>query len=252
MTEAATGPEKKNLSPLAWVGIGCAALLLFAFVVFGAATFFVAGKAKEFIDEAGDNPTAVAAETFVRLNPELELVSSDRDAGTLVARDKNSGEELSFSYEDLEQGRFSFTTGDGERVDVDASNAIDGGDGTIVTIETEDGTTRMGTLGSGMELPSWMPAYPGASVEEGGFASVQEDRANGSFTLSSADDPARVADFYQGVFDDLGLETTRSQTDVGNGPIVSLSARGDAYVVGVMVATAEEGSQAHVTYQGPR
>ena len=56
----------------------------------------MAKKAKDFIEDAEGNPIAAAAETIVKLNPELELVESDREGGKITIREKDTGKESDF------------------------------------------------------------------------------------------------------------------------------------------------------------
>lgn len=81
---------KKGLSPLVWIGIGCGGLLLVGAVVLSVGGYFAVKTASDFV---GDNPAAAAAEAIVRINPELELVESDREGGTITVRESSTGKE---------------------------------------------------------------------------------------------------------------------------------------------------------------
>lgn len=248
-----TSPERKKRSPWLWVGLGCGVIVLFALGVATVGGFFLAGKAKELVTDVKENPTAAAAEAIVRLNPELELVSSDRDAGTLTARETATGKEMTFSYKDIEEGRISFTNDEGETVHVDASKALSDAERPVVTVETGDGTTTMGVIGGeGLELPAWLPSYPGAKELPGGFASASEGRLSGSFAFATDDSAEQVLELYEAALAELGLEPRRSSAAGAGGSIHSLSVRDESYVFNLVVSPGESGGQAvHVTFQGP-
>jgi hypothetical protein len=83
---------KKGLSPLAWVGIGCAVLFVLGLLVLGGIVGVGGYFAKKAAAKFEKNPTMAAAEMVVRLNPDLELVSSDEKTNTLTIKDKKTGE----------------------------------------------------------------------------------------------------------------------------------------------------------------
>jgi len=79
-----------------------------------------------FIEELRNNPVQVGAETLIRMNPELDRVSTDEDAGTLTFRNNRTGEEATLNFEDVAEGRFSTTTDEGEdAVDVGEAGGRD-------------------------------------------------------------------------------------------------------------------------------
>ena len=78
--------SKKKIPWWGWLGTGCAALMFTVGVVVVAGGFFVAGKVKDFAEEFEGDPARMAAELVVRANPELEMVDSDEDAGTMTIR----------------------------------------------------------------------------------------------------------------------------------------------------------------------
>src|SRR5689334_16038358 len=66
---------KKGMGPLAWIGIGCGVILVIGVIAMFAVGFFV----KRQVDKFEDNPAMAAATLAVKLNPDLELVSSDAE-----------------------------------------------------------------------------------------------------------------------------------------------------------------------------
>lgn len=65
---------------------------------------WAANKAKELGVDFNENPEKAAAEMIVNLNPELEKVSSDDEAGTITFRNKDGG-EVTLTYKDIQEGR---------------------------------------------------------------------------------------------------------------------------------------------------
>lgn len=205
--------KKKGLSPLAWVGIGCGVLLLIGLVVMLAGGLFVFGKAKEKMGELEKNPTLAGAEMMIRMNPDLELVEKDVEAGTLTVRDKKSGEEYTVDLEDIEEGRISFESG-GKRSDIRFGTGE--GDEGVLEVTGEDGETtfRMGGAGA-TEVPGWVPMYPG-TTPEGGYSMSSGGEHTGGFNLVTRDRVGEVLDFYaEWIGDELGVEADRSTYSSG-------------------------------------
>ena len=87
MSNGAQAPERTGLHPLAWVGIGCGAILMvivIAVVMVGG--FFLARTVKDVAEDFEDNPGLAAARFIVKASPELEEVEVDEDAGTMTVR----------------------------------------------------------------------------------------------------------------------------------------------------------------------
>lgn len=68
----------------------------------------------DFVEGLEGNPARTIAETAIRMNPELELLSTDEDAGTITFRNKETGEEATLNFADIAEGRFTMTTSDGD------------------------------------------------------------------------------------------------------------------------------------------
>ena len=236
---------RKGLSPLAWVGIGCGAILLLsiAAVVVGGYIF----KTK-VIDPAAENPTMAAAEMIVRMNPDLELVSSDRENGTLTVRNKKDGEVVTLNASDIENGNFTIETKEGKTV-IDTSGAQEGGDGQI-KVSGPDGQEM--TFGGGdmpKNLPDWVPVYPGATSQSAFDASSNGERT-ASFTLTTDDSVEDVMAFYEEKFNGAGLKVSKStaETDGQLTGMVSGSSEDDKRSVFVSITTAEGKTQASTTF----
>jgi hypothetical protein len=243
---AASPAKKKGLSPLAWVGIGCGALVLIAIIVFAAGVMFVGKKARDLAGDFESNPAMAAAKLAVQLNPELEVVESDEEAGTLTVRNKKTGEVLTLDLEEIEQGKLGVLTGEGKEATVTFGGAEGG-----VEIEAEqEGTTSRLRFGAGAgadDIPSWVPIYPGTEPASN-FTSTTDEGTQGAFSLSTSDAPDEVLDWYAEEVQDLGMTPERStfSTPASRGGLISGEAGGRQLNVTVM--SQAEGTLVTVTF----
>ncbi|MCB9377638.1 MAG: hypothetical protein H6511_02590 [Holophagales bacterium] len=242
----APAPKKKGLSPLAWFAIGCGALIVLGLGSCFVMTAVVANKAKKFVEDVEKNPDAAAvkaAEMAMRLNPDVDVVESDPEGGTLTVRDKRSGKEVTFNIEDIKAGRLSISSGDDEvNVDFDATDH-----GTAsMKIESKDGTMVFGG-GDGSKVPGWVPVYPGARTDS--FSNVEANgERSGSFAIRTSDSTETVLEFYIAKLEAAGFTVDRSTYETNGAMAGSISGRAEGRTVGVTVATQEGETQGLVTY----
>jgi hypothetical protein len=239
-------PPKKGMGPLAWVGIGCGVIIVICVIALGALGFFV----KKKVEQYKDNPTMAAAELAVRANPDLELVSSDPKAGSMTVKDKKTGEVTTFKADDLANGKFSITTKDGT-TKVDASGAKDG-QGATFKVTDEKGQEQVATFGgtTPQSLPSWVPAYPGGTVQ-GTFDTTGPQGRSAAFGMSTADATGKVLDWYEAQLKAAGLkvEKTTYNTNGQTGGIVTGKSDDEKRMVNVMVGSNEGKTQATVSFE---
>jgi hypothetical protein len=239
-------PVKKGMSPLAWVGIGCGAIIVIGFIALGALGFFV----KKKVDQYKDNPAMAAAELAVRANPDLELVSTDSKAGSITVKDKKTGEVTTFSADDAANGKFSVTTKDGT-TKIDASSAKDG-QGATIKLTDDKGQEQVSTIGAvtPQSLPSWVPAYPGGTVQ-GTFDTTGPQGRAASFAVSTADDTGKVIDWYEAQLKAAGLKVEKNTYNANGqtGGVVSAKSDDEKRTVTIMVGSNEGKTQAAVTFE---
>ena len=235
-------PPKKGLSPLAWVGIGCGALAVLAAIGF---TIMLAAGGwflKKQADKLEKNPTLTIAEWYVRANPDYELVSADEATGTITIREIKTGEEMTVDAKDLKEGKLTVKTKDGTAV-FDAS--ADEGGGTIkVTDEKGQASTlQAGSGAAPQNLPSWLPVYPGGTIQ-GTFDTNTPDGRSASFSLTTSDTGDKVLSFYESRLKEAGLKvdsTTMTSTAEGKGGILTASSESPSRNVSVLVGASEGG-----------
>lgn len=238
---------KKGLGPVAWIAIGCGAIIVLAVVAMTIGGFFLAGKVKDVAEDFDEkNPARATAEMAVKLNPQLELVESDDEQMTI--RDKGTGETVTMSYEDWKEGKLRFESSEGEEVTFDVGAA--GEEGGVVSFSDESG--RKATYGAmGSEgLPDWVPGpgYAGAD-EHGTNALVMEgDEVSGSGWMTSGDDFDAVAAYFEEQMEALGIEAQRNESSGPQGHVLNLSGEAGERWLMVNLVEQEDGA-VRATYQ---
>lgn len=206
--------KKKGLGPLAWIGIGCGAMILIAFMVMSVGIWFGARKVKDIAKDFEDDPAKTAAEMIVKMNPELEIVESDDSEGTITIRVKETGEITTFDYSEIEQGKLSLESSEG-RIAFDATSEDEGA---IFTLETDEGTTKVATLGGPGQLPAWLPEYPNAENLLTAYSEEKEGSLGGTFSFQTSDSVEEVFTYYRERLESAGL-TVRETTTTLDGVV---------------------------------
>ena len=240
-----TPPQKKGLSPLAWVGIGCLVLLLLAALTTATCSYFVGKKVKEVASDFEDNPIRASAEMMVRLNPELDLVEVDDDEGTMTIRNKRTDEVVTLDFGDIAEGRWGWTTDEGQ-VTFDVNQ--EEGDG-IVTVTTDEGETTYGSGSSTREPPEWVPRYPGATRGDLTFTSESESQIAGMWSMETADEIDRVSDFYQSRLKDDGFAVEVQTVSGPQGSLAIITAKDDSRNRSVNVTISSDGEKTTAALQ---
>lgn len=236
----------KKTNPLLWVALGCGALVLVGIVAVVAVGGFAAFKAKEFVAELEANPAKVAGEMIVRADPNLELVSSDDEAGTFTIRNVAEEKEYEISFEDLAEGRVSWTTDEGE-FSIDASQADEGGG---VVMSGPEGEATFSAGGGDLEnVPEWALVYANATKAEAAFAMISDDNAGGMLSITTGDTMEEAADWYEAQLKDAGYDVTRTATNVGGHKAITLVAADEASGRTQNVSCTAEGGETQVILQ---
>jgi hypothetical protein len=239
-------PPKKGLSPLAWVGIGCGVLLLIGVLAMGGMAVVGGMFVKKQVEKFEDNPSLAAAELIVRANPDLEVVSTDRAKNTLTIRNQKTGETMTINADDAKDGNWTFTNEKGETASINASE-----EGLKITNEKGEETTFGATPGGPKNLPSWVPVYPGGTVQ-GTMDSTTGDGRTVMFTVATPNSMDEMASFYEGKLKDAGLTVEKNTFSADQSSTTMLSGKSEdgKREVSVMVtSTPDQGTQAVVTVQ---
>jgi hypothetical protein len=240
---------KKGMSTVVKVLLGCGVLLFLlvgsCVVVGGYFAKKTIGGLSDFAKEVESDPDAAAvraAAMALRLNPEVDVISSDPAGGTITVREKKSGKMVTFNLEDIKAGRFSITA-DGEttNVDIDAS-ADNGGQMKVVT---DQGTAVFGA--GAQQAPDWVPNYPGGRTE--GLANIEaKGEKSGTFTLRTADTPDTVLSFYESKLKEAGFEVQKASLSYNGAPSGTLNATSAKRQLSITAAAQDGETQALVSY----
>jgi uncharacterized protein YneF (UPF0154 family) len=203
MSNGEQAPAKKGLPVWAWVGIGCGALMILVLVVVMVGGFFVARKVKDVAADFEENPALATARMIVKLNPELEEVSTDEEAGTMTVRNTETGEEITVNFEDIEEGKFSFTTGEGE-INIDASEMDEGS----IKVTDEEGGVVFSSGGAvSDDVEAWVPIYPGCEPTNRHTMRTEQEQTGG-FELETPASVKEALEFYRAALSDEGYEVS--------------------------------------------
>ncbi len=228
--------SKKGLSPLAWVGIGCGGLIVLGLIAIVAGGMFVSGKVKQGLADANGNPERFAAEMVVKFNPDMEMVEANDEEGKMTIRMKKTGEEMTFSYADIKEGKFSVTTSGGETIKVDSKGGeivktdaegkttVIKNDGQNMKIEGADGKTTTVTAAKAgnywADLPASLKEFAYPNVDEAATPMTISEDGKGSkisFGFVSKDTDTAVVKFYQDKLKAAGYTIEEKSGFMGKG-----------------------------------
>ena len=224
-----------------------------------------------------------AAQSIIRDNPELDLVETDEEAGTITVRNNKTGEIATLNFEDIAEGKFSVTTDEGE-FSVDAG--VDGEEGSV-TIKGPEGETRIEATSGDVEVsmtdlatqgsevsdgeegsvtkkglegetrigasanledvpPDWVPRdYPGATDVQSTLVTT-DDRVAGGITFKTDDTAKEVVGHYKKHFEDEGYSiTAETSSATAQGGFASIM--GELSGRTVAVGAVEQGGSTQVT-----
>jgi hypothetical protein len=237
-------PAKKGLGPLGWILIGCGGLIVIAGLVFGGLVMAGGWFAKKKMAEFEKNPTMAAAKLAVQLNPELELVSTDEAHSTLTIKNKKSGEVMTINAEDAKEGHWEVKTKDGTTV-FDAS----GKEGSI-KVTNDKGETASFGAGSQQNLPSWLPVYPGSTVQ-GTYDTTNAEGRTAAVTVTTKDSTSQVLDFYESQLKAAGFKVDKTTYTANNqsGGAITATSEDQKRTANIMIGVSGEETSAVVTFQ---
>ncbi|MGH9320487.1 MAG: hypothetical protein ACRD21_05085 [Vicinamibacteria bacterium] len=239
--------QKKGLSPLAWIAIGCLGILVLGGVVATLLGMFVVNKVGQYAQEFEDDPVAVLAKGLAAGNPEIELVEADKENRIVTFRNVKTGEELTVNYDDIEQGKLSFSS-DGKEAEFQLETT--GEEAGQLTIRSDEGTATFSAGADATDIPDWVPLYPG-SAPKGNFATEGGGQRSGAFSFEADSDLESILDFYEGEKDRSGLEV-RSRTAANEEAILVMSSTDESRGLNIMASRKGSSSEVAVTFTEKR
>jgi hypothetical protein len=231
-------PLPKKTSPLIWIIVGVFGLVVLAGITMIAGGLFLAKK----VSDASGNPALAAAKILAMSNPDVEIVSSDDSKGNVTIREKSTGKVVTLDFNKIKDGKISFEQ-DGKRVTVDSS-----GEG--LNIKGDDGSSVRVGAQSNATLPSWLPAYPGASMQ-GAFSMQGATESGAAVSFTTKDTAEKVSTFYQDAFKTAGLTTSVNLLSEGGkteGGIITAESADKKRSAVVNIASGDEGLTVSITY----
>ena len=203
----------------------------------------------EYARKAEKNPAKAAAELFVKVNPDIELVSVDDQAGTMTIRIKETGKMATVTYADIAQGKFSIVGEEGEfRVD---TNQTDGS--AHVTMKRTDGSVSyVSGTEAATKTPAWVlkAAYPGAAPPQAAFAVEARGVRSGSLGTATHDDLQKVSQYYRELLQREGYQVTEHAPASEASKMIYLSGRKEAEGQTLVIVCSEvaDGTQIFLSF----
>lgn len=188
----------KKLGPLAWVAIGCLALLVLAGIGFTTCTWFVGKKVTEFGKEMAENP-AKGVEWIIKANPDLELVETHED-GRLTIREKETGKVITVDWSDIQSGNFTFESEEG-KVEISAT------EGAVTVRDADGGEEVVYGTGADQNVPDWVPVAEGVEPQV-----LMSAPGSGLYTAETAVDFKTLGGFYRQRMEAAGYELTVTES----------------------------------------
>lgn len=173
-------PQKKGMSALGWVGIGCGTVLLIGVVVVA----LLIGWCNRKVEQVQQNPERFMAELAINAHPDYSVVSSNDQAKEMTIKEDKTGKEMTFSYKDIADGEFAMTTSDGQNFEVG-------------TVKLED-------------LPEFVKVVDGGVITSG-YQATENGVLKGSLIYTTTETAEDVITFYE-----KSVETWSSNTKQKN------------------------------------
>jgi len=193
-------PVARKTSPLVWILVAIMGFfMLCGIAIFGAGLFFVHKAKQAGIDPDlwRRNPGMAAGKLVTAMNPELETVRTDDNAGTITLRNRRTGKEMTITFDQARQGRISFKA------------------------EDDNGKTATVEIGGAGKPPIWVPEYPGSHPAYSVKGASDSGEEGGNFTFTTDDPPSKVMSFYQDKVRDMGMEARLTTTSADASTLVA-------------------------------
>lgn len=193
----------RKTSPIVWILAIVGGLVVIGILFAVVVTFFVVHKVRQagFDPELmRRNPGLAVSKMIAATNPDVDVVSTDDNAGTITIRDRKTGKVVTVTFDDVKNGQFKMRA------------------------QSEDGTASMQFGGGADKLPSWVPHYPGSTAQA--TFSIKGDAGDGSgeggnFTFTTKDTASKALSFYQDKAKEMGMKTNLTSTTEQGGMIIA-------------------------------
>lgn len=235
-------PPKAGMPGWAKLLIGCGCLALLIGAGFLAFTLYFG---KKVYDTASD--PAKLAVWVIEQNPDLEVVENNPAAGTIKVRVKSTGEENTYNYADIQEGKFTVQDKDGKTI-LDTAQVTEGGN---INFTGPDG--QQVNIGAGGEVPSWVPVYPNVTETNKSGDMTTGDTVIGVASQKSTDSVDTVKAYYDNYLPGDGYKIdTNMSTGGGSSQVVLITASKEGKSVNIAIGTSSGSTYVTINYQGPK
>ena len=231
---------------LIWILGIIVGLLLLAFGSCAVIGFYAVHKVKQAgfdSDLMKKNPGLATAKMAVSMNPDVEVVSSDDNAGTISVRDKKTGKVTTMKF-DSQKKAMVITDENGKTTSMTTS-----GEGANATMEmkSSEGTMKIGANAD--KAPAWVPQYPGSSPQNT-FSANTGGEQTGSYAFTTTDPAEKLISYYGDSLKSAGFTVSNLTTNSNGktGGMVSGEDKANKRNVVISIATESDGTHANVTY----
>ena len=183
------------------------------------------------------NPGLAMAKMVAATNPNVEVVSTNDRAGTIVVRDKTTSKVTTYKFDPVTK-RLVITANDGKQSSVTFDN-----NGMSAT--TADGSSVKYGAATGNDVPSWVPVYPGSSPQ-GTMSSTSPEGSQNTFTFKSKDPASKVIGYYSDQLKSAGF-TINMTTTTDQGGMVQASDDAKKHTITVIVGTSGDETSTAIT-----
>lgn len=243
----APAPQKgSGAKLLIWILGIIVGLLLLSFGTCAVVGFYAMHKGKQAgfdSDLMKKNPGLATAKMAVAMNADVEVVSSDDNAGTISVRDKKTGKVTTMKF-DPQKKAMVITDENGKTTSLTTS-----GEGANASMEmkSSEGTMKIGS--SADKAPSWVPQYPGSSPQNT-FSTTNATEQTGSYAFTTTDSADKLIAFYSDSLKSAGFAVSNltSNSDGKTGGMVSGEDKANKRTAVVSIATESDGTHANVTF----
>jgi len=245
---SAPTPQKSSGSKtLLWILGIIAAILLVCFASCAVLGFYAMHKVKQAgldSDLMKKNPALAGAKMAVAMNPNMEIVSSDDNAGTVTVRDKKTGKVTSMKF-DPQKKSMVITDENGKTTSMTTS-----GEGANASVEMKNSDGSSVKIGNNADkAPAWVPSYPGATMQNT-FSANSNGEQTGSYAFVTADAPEKVISFYGDNLKSGGFNVSNVTTNSNGktGGMVSGEDKATKRTVVAIIGSENDGTHVNVTF----
>jgi hypothetical protein len=240
-------PQKGSGSKLLFWILGIVlGLMLIGFGSCAVIGFYAMHKVKQAgfdSDLMKKNPAFATAKMAVTMSPDVEIVSSDDNSGTIVVRDKKTGKTTTMKFDPQKK---SMVIIDENGKSVSMTTTGEGADSGM-EMKSSEGTVKIGANAD--KAPDWVPSYPGSSPQSS-YSATNAGEQSGTFAFTTSDSAEKVIAFYGDNLKSHGFTVSNMTTnsDGKTGGMVTGEDKANKRTVLATIGSDNDGTQVSVTF----